>query len=152
MCFMTIVPLILTSCAGNSTPQSTGVPPSTETQTAPQTMQNIDCVFETVSPADIASEVLSFSGNTAGKQQFTLTATTNLRVYWTQSTQDNFDLSILNQDPALANSIEKTTTLESYVGPSSGCVDASLNAGNYQINVNENAGSWKVWVETINYK
>ena len=128
------------------------VPVETSTQSLPQTMNQIDCAFQTVTPADVKSEIVQANGSAPLDQQFSVENDTDVRIFWTQSTQDNFDLALVNQDPALANSVEKTTTLESYVGASSGCVDTSLKAGNYQISVIQANGPWKVWVEAIKYR
>ncbi len=142
LCFLLLSLLILAGCtSATKTPiVSTSTPLSTETQTSPQTLQEIDCVFETVTTATVESEVISTSGSAPANQPFSLATSTDLRIYWTHSTQDNFDLSIVNLDPALADSVEKTITLETYVGPSSGCVDTSLKTGNYQIVVNQPNG------------
>jgi hypothetical protein len=152
--FLLLSLIILVSCSSSLTPPvgtSISTPLSTATQNSPQTLQEIDCVFQTVTPATVESEVINASGSAPANQSFSVDTSTDLRIYWTQSTQDNFDLSIVNLDPALASSVEKTITLEAFVGPSSGCVDTSLKTGNYKIVVNQANGPWKVWVEKIKY-
>jgi hypothetical protein len=155
ICFTLLLPIVLASCAEKVTPvvgDSTATPVSTETKISLQTINDIDCVFDSVAPANVISELINVSGTAPIQQKFSLDGTTDIRVYWAQSAQDNFDLSIVNLDPAVENNFDKTITLESFIGPSSGCVDTTLNAGNYQIVVNEVKGSWQVWAEKIEYK
>ena len=154
-CFVLFAILLLTGCTGAAKPVSKDVtvaPASTATQVLSQTIKEINCAFDTASPATVLSEEMNISGTAPANQKFSLDSTTILRVYWTQSTKDNFDLSLVNLDPSLENSIERTITLEAYIGASSGCVDTNLNAGNYQVVVGKVDGPWKVWVEKIKYK
>lgn len=143
----------LAGCDSDITRNSTqtAMPMNPEVQIDSGTLTDIDCVFDKLAPASISNEIYAGSGNGSGAQPFSLNSTTNLRVYWTQSTKDTFGLSIVNLDPSLAGKIEKTTTLESFVGPSSGCVDTTLGEGDYQLVISETEGSWKVWVEAIEY-
>lgn len=113
--------------------------------------KDVKCVFETISPATLISEIVSFSGDSAQSQTFSLNSETSIRVYWNQVSKKSFLLSTTNLDPNLANSPDRSIVFESYVGPSSGCADATLSAGNYQINIENADSSWTVWVQTINY-
>jgi len=127
-------------------------PTAANVQATQQPFKAIDCALDSISPVKILGEKLNIAWNTKASQAFSTDKEANFRVFWTQSTQDYFDLTIDNQDPSLKNSVEKTTTLESSVGPSSGCVDVDLTAGNYQMVVKNSAGSWQIWMEEIEYQ
>jgi uncharacterized protein YcfL len=155
LCFILLTLLVLAGCSSTTeTPVNTptALSAGTETAVSPQTFEQIDCALATISSVTILGEKLTNSGNAPAHQNFSVDKDTNYRVYWTQSTKDNFDLSFVNQDPTIKDDVEKTTTLESFVGPSSGCVDAPLSAGNYQLVVENANGPWQVWVEEIEYK
>jgi len=156
LCSMILVAFLLAGCI-SPTPEATGiitnsVPDSTQTQTVLKTKQDINCPFATISPADTENELLRISGEVTSEQEFSLSKATDVRFYWIQSTKDNFELSVVNLDPALENNVEKTTILETYVGPSSGCVDATLQAGSYKIVVDIVNGAWQVWGDEIKYR
>jgi hypothetical protein len=144
--------LTLNSCTFSSDKKEeiTSTPSISEDQT--QLSTNVACAFETISPANVVGEVVNFSGDSPKNQKFSLKSGTTIRVYWNQISKGNFLLSGTNLDPNLVTSPERKIIFESYVGPSSGCVDATLSAGDYQIDVEKADSSWKVWVQTISYK
>jgi hypothetical protein len=164
ICFCLV--LLLSSCESTSTlnRQNTNIPTKgtitidlntnspevTKTQT--DIKSEVDCKFEKIYPADVVGELVNFSGDKPESKIFNLESETTIRVYWIQTSKENFLLSGTNLDPNLVNNPNRKLVFESFVGPSSGCVDATFGAGKYQINIESADGDWNVAVMAIKYK
>jgi hypothetical protein len=111
-----------------------------------------NCDFGKIYPADLIGELVNFTGDKPGSATFSLESETTIRVFWNQTSKENFVLSGTNLDPNLADSPSRTLVFESFVGPSSGCVDVTLNSGKYQMNIENTDSNWQVAVYTIKYK
>ncbi|MBA4384992.1 MAG: hypothetical protein C0410_09665 [Anaerolinea sp.] len=151
-CSIIIVLLLLLSACIPSTDTIDNTSPTAATVTPEVSTKNVACVFETISPADVIREIVNISGDAPKSENFSLDSETTIRVYWNQTSKENFLLSTINLDPKLSDSPERKIAFESYVGPSSGCNDATISAGQYQVNVKDADGPWAVLIQAISYK
>jgi hypothetical protein len=110
-----------------------------------------DCFFATIQPASVTEALVHTSGSGAAAEPFTLKTDASVRVSWDQNSSSNFELTIVNLDPAMSNDPARELMIESFIGPSAGCSDIKLAKGEYQIATNENDGSWDVLVQVISY-
>ena len=126
---------------------------STDTPQAPiQTQVFTDCVFDDIAPADLDQQLVSLSGSSVMSQDITIEAESAIRAYWMQESKEEFLLTITNLDPNLLDKPERKTILESYLGPSSGCVDLTLLPGNYQLQIESVSGDWSIIINLIRYQ
>lgn len=112
-------------------------------------IQKVECVFEKISPAKSTKQLLELSGNSPKSEIIELQSQTNLRVYWNQLSTQDFELSIADINSDQANNTANTIILESIIGPSSGCTDVTLEAGDYKVIVDNANNDWKVLLEAI---
>lgn len=134
----------------NAIDLSTNTPDASKDQTNIET--EVNCEFEKIYPANIVSELVDFSGDKPDSKTFILESDTTIRVFWNQTSKENFLLSGTNLDPNLADSPNRTLIFESFVGPSSGCVDATFGKGKYKVNIENADSNWEVAIVAIKYK
>lgn len=143
--------MILCACNPQTDKQATSTP-TIESTPSVVSIDNISCSFETILPAEISSDFIDISGKSPQNLDFSLDADSTIRFFWDQVSRDNFILSIINLDPNYNNNPERKMIIESIIGPSSGCVDINILAGNYSLNIESADSDWVVHVQSIIYK
>ena len=126
---------------------------TTDTPESPTpTVNSFNCVFDEIAPAVVDQQLVSLFGNSQMSQDIKIEAESAIRAYWMQGSKEEFLLTITNLDPNLLDKPERKTILESYLGPSSGCVDLTLLPGDYQLQIESVSGEWSIVINSIHYQ
>lgn len=149
---MSSVLLLMVSACNSTVNPIDNETPTAEAINPEISIENVECMFESISPAEVVREIVVVTGDSPKIGNFSLTNETAVRIYWNQESKENFSLSTTNLDPKLLDNPERKTTYETIVGPSSGCSDTLLSAGEYEVNVEDSVGPWIVVIQEIKYK
>ena len=137
--------LFLASCNSKNTNESTAL----SGRQISVKIQKDECVFDKIAPSKTSKQVFEFSGNSPKSEKLKINSQTLLRVYWNQLSTKDFELSISKIGSDQANDPMNLIILESMIGPSSGCTDVTLEAGEYNINVENANNDWKVLIDAL---
>jgi hypothetical protein len=112
-------------------------------------VNSIACVFATLQPATVKGELFNNAGTESQTATLAVAADTTIRIYWEQNAGKSFELAIVRADTAATGETGNKQTIETYLGPSSGCSDTKLPKGEYQVVVTTSGGAWNVVIQEI---
>lgn len=156
-----LVMLLVNGCTSSPTPLSQGELPVAEstlestpgsTATTAFDVSGVNCVFATLQPATVKGELLNSSGTDSQTTTLSIAADTNIRIYWDQNASQSFELVIVRTDATTNSETGNKQTIETYLGPSSGCSDTILPKGEYQVIVTTSGGAWNVVIQEVTTK